>query len=132
MRPCRPSGIAAAAAWTVAGSIFVCIFRLLSAEGSVDQRETAAARGEAYICYAEQLSKLPGRYAHWSGSSSAAGRRLRKRGGHSRMERDTALHFLHHLMNVPVKHRDRAKPLEDRKGLCAVRGAPAPLRVNRP
>ena len=48
------------------------------------------------------------------------------------MEGDVALDLLHHLVNVPVEHGDRAEAFEDRESLRAIFGAPAPFGVNGP
>ena len=48
------------------------------------------------------------------------------------MEGDVALNLLHHLVNVPIEHGDRAEALEDCESLCTILGPPAPFGVNGP
>ena len=51
---------------------------------------------------------------------------------HRGLERDGAFDLLHHLMDVPVEHGDRAEALQIGQRLCRVIGSPAPLRIERP
>src|ERR1041385_2356749 len=94
-----------------------------SAERSVDDSEMMVAGGEVHAGEAEHLPKLFGRYRHRSGGGSAARRGLGESRGHRGVEGDVALDFLHHLVNVPIEHGDRAEGFEDREGLGAVLGA---------
>ena len=48
------------------------------------------------------------------------------------MEGDVALDLLHHLVDMPVQHGDRAELFQIGQCLCAVGGAPAPVLVHRP
>ena len=105
---------------------------VLSTERSVDDSEMMVAGSEVHAGDAEHLSKSFGGDLHRAGGGSAAGRGLRERRGHRGMEGDVALHLLHHLVNVPVEHGDRAEALQDRESLRAVLGAPAPFGVNGP
>ena len=90
------------------------------------------AGGEVHSGDAEYLPKSFGRDRHGAGGGSAAGHGLGERGGHRGMEGNVALDLLHHLVNVPVQHGDRAEALQDRESLSAVLGAPAPFGVNGP
>ena len=57
---------------------------------------------------------------------------MRKSRGHGGVEGHVALHLLHHLVNVPVEHGDRAEALQNRESLRTVLGAPAPFGVDGP
>src|SRR5580658_3177354 len=90
------------------------------------------AGGEVHTADAEHLPKFFGGDRHRAGGGSGAGRGLRERRGHRGMEGDVALHLLHHLVNVPVEHGDRAEALEDGESLRAVLRAPPPFGINGP
>ena len=59
-------------------------------------------------------------------------RRLRKRRRPRRMKRDVPLHLLQHLVNMPVQHRHRPKPLDQPQHSLALLGPPPPLLIHRP
>src|SRR5579872_6028953 len=69
---------------------------------------------------------------HRPRSRRRARRGLRKRGGHSRMERDVAFDLLHHLMNVAIEYSHGTEALHVAQGLCAVFGAPPPFGIKAP
>ena len=48
------------------------------------------------------------------------------------MERDVALDFLHHLMDVAIEHGHRTEALQIGEGAAAVVRAPAPVRIDGP
>src|SRR5581483_11075946 len=69
---------------------------------------------------------------HRTGAWRGAGFRLRKGRGHGRVKGDVALHLLHYLMNVAVKHCDGPEAFEHRERLLAVLSRPAPVGIQRP
>src|SRR5882672_5425991 len=105
---------------------------LLALQRRVDDREALIARLEVDAGNAEQATELVVGDLHRSGRGGGARRRLRKRGRARGVEGDVALDLLHHLVDMAIEYRHRAKTLEVIQRAGAVLGAPAPGRINRP
>ena len=45
---------------------------------------------------------------------------------------DVSFHLLHHLVDMPVEHRNGSEGLQQRQEFSTVLRAPAPLRINAP
>src|SRR5215212_4858692 len=104
----------------------------LTLQWRVDDRQGLITWLEVDARNTEQSAKLVVADLHRAGRGGRAGRRLRKRGRTRGVEGDVALDLLHHLVNVTVQYRHRAKPLEVFKRAPAVLGAPAPGGIDRP
>src|SRR5450759_1362635 len=105
---------------------------LSALQRGVDDGEALLAGLEVDAGDAEQRAKLVVGDLHRPGRGGGARRRLRERGRARGVEGDVALDLLHHLVDVAVQHRHRAKTLEVIQRAGAVLGAPAPLRIHRP
>jgi hypothetical protein len=72
------------------------------------------------------------RHLHRTRTLGSARCGLWKRGGYCCVEGHVALYLLHHLVDMAIQNGNRAKPLQIREGLFAIRGSSSPLEINRP
>src|SRR6266540_1275156 len=81
---------------------------------------------------AEHAAKFACFYFDRTGLGRRAGRGLRERRGHGRVEGGVPLSFLQHLVDVPIKHGERAKAFRVAERARTVFRAPTPLRISHP
>src|SRR5580692_6545870 len=96
---------------SVADIMFSFPFRLRSAlQRRVDDGKRLIALLEVDAGDAEHAAEFGVLDLHRAGRGGGARRRLRERGRACGVEGDVALDLLHHLIDVAVKHGDRAEP----------------------
>src|SRR5450631_3298259 len=98
----------------------------LTLQRRVDDGEALLAGLEVDAGDPEHAAKLVVGDLHRPGRGRRTRRRLRERSRARGVEGDVALDLLHHLVDVAVEHRHRAKALEVIERTGAVLGAPAP------
>jgi hypothetical protein len=80
--------------------------RTLALQRLVDDREPLLTLDEVDVGYAEKRAQLVVSDLHRTGRWGSAGGRLRECRSHGSVERNIALHLLHHLMDVAIEHGD--------------------------